>query len=420
MSNGLIDYFKLCRNDFPVLKRKIGDKDLIYVDNGATSLKPNEVIDAVNDFYLNFTANVHRGIHSMSEEATERFDEVRGKVKKFINAESEKEIIFTSGTTQSINLVGFGLAHLLNENDEIVISAMEHHANLVVWQEVCKKTGAKLKIIPLTQDYRLDMIKAKEIINNKTKILAITQFSNVLGTINPVKELIGYSKNVNKNIISIVDGAQSVPHMKVDIQDLKADFLSFSAHKMCGPSGVGVLYGKFDLLGQLKPQNFGGSMIYEVEYQNSTYNEVPFKFEAGTPNIEGVIGFGAAIDYLSQIEMEKIEEYDKMLVEYFLEKIKSIENLDLFGPVSSDMRGGVFSFNIKGIHPHDMSTLLDREGIAIRGGHHCAMPLMGELNTCATSRISLYFYNTFEEIDKIIEVLKQSKEKFDSGEFLLN
>lgn len=413
----LIEFFKTKRNDFPVLKRKVNGHNLIYFDNSATALKPKKVIDAVSDFYSNYTSNVHRGIHSLSEEATEKYDDVRVKIAKLINAKSENEIVFTKGSTESLNLVAFGLMNILNEGDEIVITQMEHHANLVQWQEIAKLKKAKLKYIKIDENFRLDLTNLDSIITNKTKIVSLTHYSNVLGTINPIKEIIEFAHK--KGALTIVDGAQSIPHKKIDVRDLNCDFFAFSSHKMCGPSGVGVLYGKYDLLKKLEPREFGGSMIYEVDFENATYNEVPYKFEAGTPNIEGVIGLGAAIDYLNEIGMENVEKYEQILIEHFLKRVLEVENVILYGPKDSKNRGGVFSFNIKGIHPHDISTIFDNYGIAIRGGHHCAMPLITKMDTCATSRISIYFYNTIEEIDYAINVMKKLKEEFDKGEFLL-
>lgn len=404
------------RKDFPILTEKVNGHNLVYVDNGATTQKPKVVIDSLVEFYTKYNSNVHRGIHTLSEISTTKYENVRGKVAKFINC-SENEIVFTKGTTDSLNLVSFGLAHTLKKGDEIVISEMEHHANFVPWQEVAKRTGAVLKFIPLKSDFTLDMDMAKKLITNKTKIVSITHISNVLGTINPIKK-IGDMAHL-KGAIFIVDGAQSVPHMRIDVKKLNCDFFAFSSHKMCGPTGVGVLYGKSELLDKLNPIYYGGDMIYEVGFDKTTYAKGPIKFEAGTPNIADVIAFGAAIDYLSKIGMDEIESYEKELTKYFLEKIKDIQDLKLYGSKKVFNRSAVFSFNVEGVHSHDVSSILDSYGIAIRGGHHCAMPLMKILDTCATSRISLYFYNTKAEIDYIIKCLNKVKSEFEKGEFLL-
>lgn len=404
------------RKDFPILKEKVNGHKLVYVDNSATTQKPKIVIDSLVEYYTKYNSNVHRGIHTLSEKATSEYENVRNKVAKFINC-SENEIVFTKGTTDSLNLVAFGLAHLLKKGDEIVISQMEHHANFVPWQEVAKRTGAILKFIPIKSDFTLDLDSAKKLITSKTKIVSVTHISNVLGTINPIKKIADIAHS--KNAIFIVDGAQSIPHMKIDVKKLGCDFFAFSSHKMCGPTGVGVLYGKYELLEKMNPIYFGGDMIYEVEFNKSTYAKAPIKFEAGTPNISDVIAFGSAINYLESIGMKNIEEYEKELTNYFLEKVKSVEGFELFGSSKVSNRCSVFSFNIKGVHSHDVSSILDNYGIAIRGGHHCAMPLMKILNTCATSRISLYFYNTKSEIDYIIKCLKKVESEFEKGEFLL-
>jgi cysteine desulfurase/selenocysteine lyase len=355
-------------------------------------------------------------MHSLSERATDSYERVRGKVARFLNA-NEKEVVFTSGATESLNVVAFGLAHKLKRGDEIVLSRMEHHANLVPWQEVAKRTGAVLKFIEYDDDFILDVEDAKKKITSKTKVVCLVHVSNVLGCVNDVKAVAEIAHGVGAEVV--VDGAQSVPHMRVDVKRLDCDYLVFSSHKMCGPAGVGVLFGKKRLLEELHPFFFGGDMIYEVDYCSSTYNEVPYRFEAGTPNIEGVIGFGVAIDYLQGIGMEKIERWESELCKYFLKRVKEVEGLHIYGPAKHGNRAAVFSFNIEGVHSHDMSTILDKEGIAIRGGHHCAMPLMGVLDVPSTSRVSLYFYNTFEEIDFIVDVLKRVKKIYENGEFLL-
>ncbi len=408
--------FEKIRKDFPILKEKVNNKKLVYVDNGATTQKPKTVIDKLVEFYSKYNSNIHRGLHTLSEKATDEYENVRDKVANFINCEKE-EVVFTSGTTQGMNMIAFGLIHKIEKGDEILLTQMEHHANLVPWQEVAKKKGAKLKFIPITKDYTLDLSEAKKLINKKTKIISMPHISNVLGTINPVSQIAKIAHQ--NNAIVIVDGAQSVPHMKTDVKKLGIDFLVFSGHKMCAPTGVGILYGKKEMLERLSPITFGGDMIYEVEYEKSTYNKVPYRLEAGTPNIADVIAFGTAIDYLENIKMEDIKEYEKELTKYFLTKIKEIKNFKLYGPISSQSRAAVFSFTIKNIHSHDIGTILDSYGIATRGGHHCAMPLTSLLQVPSTSRISLYFYNTFKEIDYIIKSLKKVEKEYESGKFLL-
>jgi len=411
--NKLITFFKKKRKDFPILKQKVKGHDLIYFDNGATSQKPQVVIDSLVEYYTKYNSNVHRGIHTLSEEATLKFEAVRGRVAKFISG-NEDEIVFTNGTTQSLNFLAGGLSHKVTKGDEIVISRMEHHANIVPWQELCKRTGAKLKYIELTDDGRLDLKSANKVINDKTRIVSIAHVSNVLGTVNQVKDIIKLAKKFGA--YSILDGAQAVPHMKINVRDLDCDFYVFSAHKMYGPTGVGVLYGKYSSLEDLEPVNFGGSMIYEVFGEESTYNKIPFKFEAGTPNIADVIAFEKAINYLEETGLDNITKYEGLLTKYFLEKISQVEDLTLYGPKNPKDRAAVFSFNIEGIHSHDMSSILDKFGIAIRAGHHCAMPLMANYNVSATCRASLGLYNTIEEIDKFIEVLKKAKSIYEKGD----
>ncbi len=409
-------FFKNIRKDFPILDQKINGHQLIYSDNGATTQKPIKVIDSICDFYKNDNSNVHRGIHTLSERATDMYENVRIKVANFINSNKE-EIVFTYGTTSSFNILAKGIEDQISEGDEIVLSQMEHHANIVCWQELAKKRGAILKFIPINKDFRLDLKEAEKIITQKTKIVAISHISNVLGTITPAKKICSIAHKYGAYFV--LDCAQSIVHMKVDVKEIDCDFIAFSSHKMFGPTGVGVLYGKSNLLEKLKPSIFGGDMIYEVSFTCSTYNKSPYKFEAGTPNIEGVIGFGAAIDYLNEIGMDNIELREKELCEYFLGKVSEVKDLKIYGPNSCNDRSCIFSFNIDGIHSHDMSTLLDMKGIAIRGGHHCAMPLHTLLELPSTSRISLCFYNTFEEIDKIVLALKNAKKDYEKGEFLL-
>ncbi|MCA9497455.1 MAG: SufS family cysteine desulfurase [Nanoarchaeota archaeon] len=412
----LIDYFKEKRKNFPILKQKVHGKKLVYVDNGATTQKPKVMLEAINDFYLNYNSNIHRSAHNLAEKADINFEATRQKVANLINANSN-EIVFTSGTTDSLNKIVFGLEVQIKKGDEIILSVMEHHANLVPWQELAKKTGAVLKFVHLTSSFSLDMDELERLVSSKTKVVAIAHVSNVLGTVNPIKKI---SKLVKKvGAFFVVDAAQSLPHMKIDVKKIDCDFLSFSAHKMCGPTGVGVIYGKYSSLEKLNPIVFGGDMIDEVAFEKSSYNEIPYRFEAGTPNIEGVIAFGRVIDYLQDIGLNRIHKYEELLLKYFLEKVKEVENFELLGPWSMKDRAAVFSFNIKGIHSHDISAILDKEGIAIRGGHHCAMPLHDKYDFSSSSRISFYFYNTIEEIDYIISVLKKVEEKFEKGDFLL-
>jgi cysteine desulfurase/selenocysteine lyase len=415
----LIKYFKKIRNNFPILNQKVHGKNLVYTDNGATSQKPQIMIDAIVDYYTNYNSNVHRGLHTLSEKATTEYELVRKKTANFINSNTD-EIVFTSGTTQSLNIIAHGLVNQIKENDEIVISQMEHHANLVTWQQLALKTGAKLKYIHVLENGELDLIQAEKIINKKTKIISLTHISNVLGTINPIKKIIELANLVGA--LSVIDGAQSIGHMPIDVKKLGCDFLVFSAHKMCGPTGVGILYGKMTSLEKLTPNTFGGDMILEVEFEKSTFNKIPYCFEAGTPNIADTIAFGKVLDYLTKIGIKNIENYDKILTKYFLEQIKDLEKdygFKFYGPKSISKKAAVFSFTLKGVHSHDISTILDKSGIAIRGGHHCAMPLTNNiLRVVATSRISFYFYNTIDEIDYIIKCLKKIRLEFEKGEFL--
>jgi len=394
------------RKDFPILQRVINGKKLIYLDNSATTQKPNEVISSVKDYYENYNSNVHRGIYKISEEATQKYEEAHEKVAKFINAEFE-EIVFTKSTTESLNLLAYSLGQDIKEGDEIVVSQMEHHSNFVPWQALALRKNAKLRFIELTEDGRLNEEQLKEIINEKTKIVAITHMSNVLGTINDVKKIAEIAHKYSALVV--VDAAQSVPHLKVNVKELDCDFLAFSGHKMLGPTGVGVLYGKKELLEKMPPFLYGGDMIKEVGFEKTTWNNLPWKFEAGTPNVAQAIGLGVAIDYLNKIGMEDIRDYEKELTEYALKKLKEIDGIKIYGP---EQRGSIVSFNLEGIHSHDICTIVDREGICIRGGHHCAMPLMTILGINGSARASFYFYNTKEEVDLLIEGLKKVKKVF--------
>lgn len=410
-----IDGAKL-KQDFPVLFQIVNDEPLVYLDNAATTQKPTQVLDKLNYYYNHDNANVHRGVHTLAERATREYEEARAKVQKFINAPSNKEVLFTRGTTTGLNWVAQSYGDLsVGAGDEIVISYMEHHSNIVPWQQLAKRKQAVLKYIELTEDGMLDMNSAHEQITDKTKILAITHASNVLGVLNPVKELAEMVHAVGG--VMVVDGAQSTPHMKVDVQELDCDFFAFSGHKMCGPTGIGVLYGKEELLKKMEPVEFGGEMIDFVYPQESTWAELPYKFEAGTPNIAGGIALGYAIDYLNEIGMEAIHQYEAELVEYVLPKLLAIDGLEVYGPNDPSKHTGVIAFNLGNLHPHDLSTALDMEGVAVRAGHHCAQPLLQYLGTPATARASFYFYNTKDDCDKLVEAIIKAKEFFEDGPF---
>jgi cysteine desulfurase/selenocysteine lyase len=399
------------RQLFPILYQEVNGNPLVYLDSAATSQKPVQVIEALDRYYREYNSNVHRGVHTLGTRATDAYEGAREKVRKFINAKSIQEIVFTRGTTTSLNVVArsYGGANL-QPGDEIVITYMEHHSNLIPWQQVAKQTGATLKYIPLQEDgtHSLDDIRAT--ITANTKIVAMMQVSNVLGTINPIKEV---AKIAHENgAVLVVDGAQSVPHMKIDVQDLDCDFLAFSGHKMCGPTGIGVLYGKKHLLENMEPVEFGGEMIDFVDLYDSTWKELPWKFEGGTPIIAGAIGLGAAIDFLQEVGLEQILEHEHKLTAYAMEKMAAIEGLTIYGPKDPGKRAGVITFNLDNVHPHDVATVLDTEGIAVRAGHHCAQPLMKWLKVSATARASFYLYNTEEDIDKFVSGLLKTKEYF--------
>ena len=398
---------KNIRKEFPVLCTKVHGKNLIYLDNAATTQKPNQVISSITDFYTRYNSNVHRGIHKLSELATRQFELAHKTVAKFINADFE-EIVFTSGATESLNLLANSLGSKLNSTDEVVLTIMEHHSNLIPWQQMSKKIGFKLKFIGITSDGKLDMNQAKSLITKNTKIVSIVHVSNAIGTINPIKDLIDLAHNVGA--VSIIDAAQSVPHMTINVKELNCDFLVFSGHKMLGPTGIGVLYGKKTLLENMQPFLYGGNMIREVKLESSTWADLPEKFEAGTPNISGAIGLATAINYLTRIGMDSIESYEEELLNYASEQLSAIKGITIYGP--KDERSCVLSFNVEGIHPHDISTLLDREGIAVRGGHHCTMPLMKILGLNGTVRASFYFYNTFEEVDMLVKAIIRARKVF--------
>lgn len=396
------------REQFPILNQEVNGHPLVYLDSAATSQKPVQVIEAIENYYKKNNSNVHRGVHTLGNRATDQYEGAREKVKQFIGANSVKEIIFTRGTTTSLNMVAYGYArHFLKEGDEIVITQMEHHSNIIPWQQAAKFTGAKLKYIPLAEDGTVTVDAVKETITSQTKIVAIAHVSNVLGAVNPIKEIAAIAHQ--NGAILVVDGAQSVPHMKVNVQDLDCDFYAFSGHKMCGPTGIGVLYGKEALLEQMEPVEFGGEMIDFVDLYDSTWKELPWKFEGGTPVIAGAIGLGAAIDFLEEIGLDNITEHENQLVHYAQQKLSEIDGLTIYGP---EKRAGLVTFNIDGVHPHDTATVLDAEGIAVRAGHHCAQPLMKWLQCTATARASFYLYNDEKDVDRLVEGLNRAKEYF--------
>jgi len=405
--------FKTIIKDFPILNRRINEKKLIYFDNAATSQKPKVVIDALSNFYSNTNANIHRGVHTLSMESTYLYDEAKEKIAEFINAPNSNSIIFTRGTTESINLIAdsWGQSNL-KESDNIVITELEHHSNIVPWQELIKKTKSKLKYIPINSDGTLNLTNINNIITKNTKIVSITHVSNGIGTINNIKEIINIAKS--NGATTIIDAAQSAPHMPLDVADLDCDFLTFSGHKMLAPTGIGVLYGKKELLELMPPYQKGGDMILEVTYDKSTWNEIPFKFEAGTPNIAGAIGLSAATKYLMEIGMQNIREHEIEITKYAYNNLMNIDGIKILGPENIDIRAGLISFNIPDIHPHDLGTFLDSKGIAIRTGHHCAMPLIKKLGSHSSARASFYIYNTNKEIDKFTEEINNSIKYFNN------
>lgn len=396
------------RQDFKVLDETVNGNALTYLDTSATSLTPKSVVDKTNDYYFKYNANVHRGVHTLGSLATDAYESARMKVRKFINAKRFEEIIYTRGTTAALNLVARSLGDFAVEaGDEIVVTEMEHHANIVPWQQLAKRKGAKLVFIPLESDGTITLESVKSVMSDKTKIVAITHVSNVLGTVNDIKSIAKIAHDHDAYIV--VDGAQAVPHMTVDVQDLDVDFYAFSAHKMLGPTGVGVLYGKAEILDQLEPAEYGGDMIDYVYKEDATWTDLPVKFEAGTPMIAEAIGLGAAIDYLLEVGMDNIHDYEQELVNYAYEEMQKIDGITIYGPKE---RAGLITFNLDGVHPHDLATALDQEGIAVRAGHHCAQPLMKWLDTNSTARASFYIYNTKAEIDTFIRGLERTKEFF--------
>lgn len=399
---------KAIKKEFPILDQEINGHPLVYLDSSATSQKPLKVIDAISDYYRQNNANVHRGVHTLGSRATDQYEGAREKVRRFINAKSSAEIIFNRGTTTAINTIAdsYVRSHL-KEGDEIVITQMEHHSNIIPWQQAAKLTGAILKYIPLQNDGTVTLEDVRKTVTKNTKILAIAHVSNVLGTVNPIKKM---AKIAHENgAVIVVDGAQGAPHTKVDVQDLDCDFYAFSGHKMCGPTGIGVLYGKRELLENMEPVEFGGEMIDFVNLYDSTWKDLPWKFEGGTPIIAGAIGLGAAIDFLEEIGMSNVEAHEQELISYAAEQMNTIDDLKIYGPVK---RAGLITFNLDNVHPHDLSTVLDTEGIAVRAGHHCAQPLMHWLEVTATARASFYLYNTKDDVDRLVDGLVKTKEFF--------
>ncbi|QYA48792.1 cysteine desulfurase [Nosocomiicoccus ampullae] len=396
------------RQDFKVLDEKVNGNALTYLDTSATSLTPDRVVDKTNEYYFKYNANVHRGVHTLGTLATDAYESARMKVRKFINAKRFEEIIYTRGTTAALNLVARSLGdYAVEEGDEIVVTEMEHHANIVPWQQLAKRKGAKLVFIPLESDGTIKLESVESVMSEKTKIVAIAHVSNVLGTVNDIKSIAKIAHDNDAYIV--VDGAQAVPHMIVDVQDLGVDFYAFSSHKMLGPTGVGVLYGKAEILDHLEPIEYGGDMIDYVYKEDATWTDLPVKFEAGTPMIAEAIGLGEAIDYLTEVGMDNIHDYEQELVNYAYEQMEKIDGITIYGPKE---RAGLITFNLDGVHPHDLATALDQDGIAVRAGHHCAQPLMKWLDTNSTARASFYIYNTKEEVDTFIRGLERTKEFF--------
>lgn len=395
------------RTDFPILDRKINGKPLVYFDNGATSQKPKIVIDSIVEYYSSYNANIHRGVHTLSQEATNAYEQARQKIQKHINAQQAYEIIFTSGTTEGINLVASSMASFLTKGDEILVLTTEHHSNIVPWQFVCERTGAVLRPIPIDNEGMIIMFEFEKILSNKTKIVSCQHVSNALGNIHPIEQIIEKAHSVGAAVL--IDGAQAAPHFQIDVQTLNVDFYVASAHKMYGPTGIGFLYAKEEWLHKLPPYQGGGEMIKSVCFQESTYAELPYKFEAGTPNICGGIAFGYAIDYIQNIGMDFIAQHEHKLLEYATKQILSIGDITIYGASDISKKAGVISFNINGVHPYDVGTILDKMGIAVRTGHHCAQPIMEFYHIPGTVRVSFALYNTFEEVDILVEGLKKAK-----------
>lgn len=394
----------LIRKDFPILDAKVNGHNLIYLDNAATSQTPNCVIDSISDYYKNLNSNIHRGVHFLSQKATEKYENTRKKFKEHLNANSTKEIIFTSGTTHSINLVANGFTNSLKKGDEIIVSQLEHHSNIVPWQMLCEKTGAVMKVIPMNNLGELDLNAYEKLVSNKTKVVFVNHVSNALGTVNPIEQIIEKAHQHGAKVL--IDGAQAVPHFHVDVKKLDVDFYVCSAHKICGPTGVGILYGKQEILEELPPYQGGGEMIDEVTFEKTTYADLPNKFEPGTPNIAGVIASGVALDYINDIGLDNIKKYEDELLAYATEKLKEINGVKIYG--ESENKTSVISFNIGDIHPYDIGSVIDNLGVAVRTGHHCAQPIMDYFKIPGTIRVSFCFYNNFEEIDILIDSLKKA------------
>lgn len=394
------------RAEFPILSQKVNGKPLVYFDNAATSQKPKVVLDAIASYYEEINANIHRGVHKLSQLATDAYEVSRVKIQNHINAKHNYEVLFTAGTTHGINLVSNGFASFLKPGDEVMVSALEHHSNIVPWQMLCEKTGAKLVVIPMDENGELIFSEFEKLLSEKTKIVAVNHISNALGTINPIKKIIEKAHHFGTAVL--IDGAQATPHVKPDVQELDCDFYVFSGHKICGPTGTGILYGKEEWLNKLPPYQGGGEMIKEVTFEKTTYAELPHKFEAGTPNIAGGIVLGTAIDYLNEIGFEDIAKYEHELLEYGTKRLLEIDGLKIYGPKSLENKTSVISFNVGTIHPYDIGTIVDKMGIAVRTGHHCAQPIMNFFNIPGTIRASFSFYNTKEEIDVLVEGVKKA------------
>ena len=394
--------FERIREEFPILDQKINGEDLIYLDNAASTQNPKAVINAIKDYYENDHSNVHRGVHTLSVRATEAYENARVKVTEFLNSPNNHQIIFTKGTTDSINLIATSITSLINENDEILITAMEHHSNIVPWQELCKRTGAVLKIIPINENGEILIDDYKDMVSAKTKLISVVHLSNTLGTINPIEDIIKIAKS--HDVITVIDGAQAAGHLPIDVQQLDCDFYLFSGHKIFGPTGIGVLYGKEEILNRIDPYQYGGEMILKVTFEETTYNSLPHKFEAGTPNIAGAVGIGASIDFINSLDRDLCHEYEMSLHDYALNQLEQIDGIRIIG--KSSHKSAIISFVIDGMHPHDIGTIINQKGIAVRTGHHCTMPLMDFYEIPGTVRASFSIYNNHSEIDKLIDAIK--------------
>ena len=390
------------RDEFPILDQKINGEDLIYLDNAASTQKPKSVINAIKDYYENDHSNVHRGVHTLSVRATEAYENARAKVAEFLNSPNKHQIIFTKGTTDSVNLIASSVTNLIQEDDEILITSMEHHSNIVPWQELCKRTGAVLKVIPINENGELMIEEYKNMVSEKTKLVSVFHLSNTLGTINPIEDIIEFAKS--NDVITVIDGAQAAGHLPIDVQKLDCDFYLFSGHKIFGPTGIGVLYGKEEILNQMDPYQFGGEMILKVTFEETTYNDLPHKYEAGTPNIAGAVGIGASIDFINGLDRDLAHEHEMSLHDYALEQLEMIEGVRIIG--NSKNKSSIISFVVDGIHPHDIGTIINQKGIAVRTGHHCTMPLMDFYGIPGTVRASFSIYNNHAEVDKLVDAIK--------------